>query len=113
LEIILKALPPENIEDDSPATMGSSYMPQNDFVAKYGLDHYDLSMRALYQMTKRFSAMALSAFILKYPNEHWRYSQIGQRTKSHVGGWFRRNTSAFAMDNAVETVHSGSAVPCW
>lgn len=68
LEIILKALPPENIEDDLSGYDGFIVMPQNDFVAKYGLDHYDLSMRALYQMTKRFSAEgAIRTFILKYP----------------------------------------------
>ncbi|MEM7182302.1 MAG: DNA alkylation repair protein [Spirochaetota bacterium] len=31
-------------------------MPQTAFVARYGKDHYDLSMRALYEMTQRFSA---------------------------------------------------------
>ena len=48
--------------------MALSFIPQNDFVAKYGLDHYDLSMRALYQMTKRFTAEgAIRAFIQKHP----------------------------------------------
>ena len=68
LEIILKALPPEIIDDDLMGYDGFIVMPQNDFVAKYGLDHYDLSMRALYEMTKRFSAEgAIRSFILHYP----------------------------------------------
>lgn len=68
LEIVLKALPPEVVEDDLTGYDGFIVMPQNDFVAKYGLDHYELSMRALYQMTKRFSAEgAIRAFLLKYP----------------------------------------------
>jgi 3-methyladenine DNA glycosylase AlkC len=68
LKIILKTLPPEIAEDDLNGYEGFIVMPQNDFVAKYGLDHYDLSMQALYQMTKRFSAEgALRAFLLKYP----------------------------------------------
>ena len=68
LEIILKALPPEIVEDDLNGYDGFIVMPQNDFVAKYGLDHYDLSMQALYQMTKRFTAEgAIRSFILKYP----------------------------------------------
>lgn len=68
LEILLKALPAETIEDDLKGYDGFIVMPQNDFVAKYGLDHYDHSMQALYQMTKRFSAEgAIRAFILKYP----------------------------------------------
>lgn len=68
LEIILKALPPEIAADELNGYEGFIVMPQNDFVAKYGLDHYELSMRALYQMTKRFSAEgAIRAFLLKYP----------------------------------------------
>ncbi|RPJ25262.1 MAG: DNA alkylation repair protein, partial [Chloroflexi bacterium] len=68
LEIILKALPPEMTENEITGYDGFIIMPQNDFVAKYGLDHYDLSMQALYQMTKRFTAEgAIRPFILKYP----------------------------------------------
>lgn len=68
LAILLKALPPEVVEDDLTGYDGFIVMPQNDFVAKYGLDHYELSMQALYQMTKRFTAEgAIRAFILKYP----------------------------------------------
>lgn len=66
LEIILKALPPEIVADDLTGYDGFIVMPQNDFVAKYGLEHYELSMGALYQMTRRFSAEgAIRAFILK------------------------------------------------
>jgi 3-methyladenine DNA glycosylase AlkC len=68
LEIILKALPPEMTENEITGYDGFIIMLQNDFVAKYGLDHYDLSMQALYQMTKRFTAEgAIRPFILKYP----------------------------------------------
>ncbi len=70
LKIILKALPPEMTNDDLEGYDNFIIMPQNDFVAKYGLEHYDLSMRALYEMTKRFSAEgAIRAFILRYPEE--------------------------------------------
>jgi 3-methyladenine DNA glycosylase AlkC len=68
LEIILKALPPEIPDCELTGYGGFIVLPQNEFVAKYGLDHYDLSMQALYQMTKRFSAEgAIRPFILKYP----------------------------------------------
>jgi 3-methyladenine DNA glycosylase AlkC len=70
LEILLKALPPEIVEDDLTGYAGFIVMPQNDFVAKYGLDHYELSMRALYQMTKRFSAEgAIRTFLLHHPEQ--------------------------------------------
>ena len=68
LEFILKALPPEIPSCEVTGYDGFIVLPQNDFVAKYGLDHYDLSMRALYQMTKRFTAEgAIRAFIQKHP----------------------------------------------
>jgi 3-methyladenine DNA glycosylase AlkC len=70
LEILLKALPPELPNREVTSFDGFIIMPMNDFVAKYGLDHYDLSMQALYQMTKRFTAEgAIRAFLLKYPEK--------------------------------------------
>jgi 3-methyladenine DNA glycosylase AlkC len=78
LEIILKALPPEISTDELTGYDGFIVLPQNEFVAKYGLDHYDLSVQALYQMTKRFSAEgAIRAFLLKYP----------ERTLSILSEW--------------------------
>jgi 3-methyladenine DNA glycosylase AlkC len=45
-------------------------MPQNDFVAAYGLGHLDLSLRALYELTKRFTAEgAIRAFLQAYPEQ--------------------------------------------
>jgi len=68
LKIILKALPPEITADELNGFDRFIVMPQNAFVAKYGLDHYELSLQALYEMTKRFSAEgAIRAFLLKYP----------------------------------------------
>jgi 3-methyladenine DNA glycosylase AlkC len=70
LEIILNALPPEIPSCEINGFDAFIVMPQSDFVAKYGLDHYDLSMQALYQMTRRFTAEgAIRAFILKYPEK--------------------------------------------
>jgi 3-methyladenine DNA glycosylase AlkC len=70
LQIILKALPPELPNCEVTGFDGFIVLPQNEFVAKYGLDHYDLSMQALYQMTKRFSAEgAIRSFLLKFPEQ--------------------------------------------
>lgn len=70
LEIILKALPPQLPNCEVTGYEGFIIMPQNDFVGKYGLDHYDRSIKALYQMTKRFTAEgAIRPFILKYPKQ--------------------------------------------
>lgn len=70
LQIILKALPPELPTCEVTGFGGFIVLPQNEFVAKYGLDHYDLSMQALYQMTKRFTAEgAIRPFLQKYPEK--------------------------------------------
>lgn len=70
LDIILRALQPELPNCEFTGFEGFMVLPQNEFVAKYGLEHYDLSMQALYEMTKRFSAEgAIRAFILKYPEK--------------------------------------------
>jgi 3-methyladenine DNA glycosylase AlkC len=70
LEIILKALPPELPNREVTGFENFIILPQNEYVAKYGLEHYDLSIQALYQMTKRFSAEgAIRPFIQKYPEK--------------------------------------------
>lgn len=70
LEIILKALPSEIPNCELTGYDGFIVLPQNEFIAKYGLDHYDLSMQALYEMTKRFTAEgAVRPFILRYPEQ--------------------------------------------
>ena len=44
------------------------YLPHTLFVAERGLDHFDLSMRAQYELTKRFSAEAsIRPYIARYP----------------------------------------------
>ena len=70
LQIILKALPPQLPTCEVTGYDGFIILPQNEFVAKYGLEYYDLSMQALYQMTKRFSAEgAIRPFLQKYPEQ--------------------------------------------
>jgi 3-methyladenine DNA glycosylase AlkC len=70
LAILLKALPPEVAGDELEGYDGFIIMPQCDYVAKFGLEHYEISMQALYEMTKRFSAEgAIRAFILKFPEQ--------------------------------------------
>lgn len=70
LEIILKALPSELPDCELTGFEGFMILPQNEFVAKYGLEHYDLSIQALYQMTKRFTAEgAIRPFLQRYPEK--------------------------------------------
>lgn len=70
LKIILKSLPPELENREITNYDRFIIMPLNDYVAKYGLEHYDLSMQALYELTKRFTAEgAIRAFILSEPKK--------------------------------------------
>lgn len=57
---------------------GFYYLPHGQYVAKYGLNDFDLSMAALYEITKRFtSEFSIRPFIQKFPEKsllllhHW------------------------------------------
>ena len=44
------------------------YLPHVCFVAEYGLDHFDVSMRAQYELTQRFSAeFSIRPYLERYP----------------------------------------------
>lgn len=44
--------------------------PLTEFVAEYGIDHFELSMHALYLMTQVFTAeFAIRPFLLRYPDQ--------------------------------------------
>lgn len=69
-QILIDALEPEPDVDDLTGFDGFIIMPQCDFVAKYGLGYFEVSMKALYEMTKRFTAEgAIRPFLQKYPKE--------------------------------------------
>jgi 3-methyladenine DNA glycosylase AlkC len=60
IDVILRSLGPEHPSDE---LIGAGmapffYLPHVLFVAERGLDHFELSMRAQYELTKRFSAEA-------------------------------------------------------
>ena len=70
IEILLHSLGPEHSTDEL-IGVGMApffYLPHVLFVAERGLDHFDLSMRAQYELTKRFSAeFSIRSFIAKDP----------------------------------------------
>ena len=58
IDVLLRSLGPEHPGDE---LIGAGmapffYLPHTIFVAEHGLEHFDLSMRAQYELTKRFSA---------------------------------------------------------
>ncbi|WP_100013179.1 DNA alkylation repair protein [Lentibacillus sediminis] len=56
LAILLKILGPENKSEEGMFTKGYFLMPVAFFVEKYGLDHVDLSLNAMYEITKRHTS---------------------------------------------------------
>ena len=70
LTIILNSLPLENAENELTGYDGFIIMPLTSFVSCKGLDHFDLSTKALYEMTKRFtSEFDIRYFIQRYPQK--------------------------------------------
>ena len=58
VDVLLRSLGPEHATDE---LIGAGmapffYLPHTMYVADHGLDHFELSMRAQYELTKRFSA---------------------------------------------------------
>src|SRR6266511_805884 len=70
VQILVSSLGPEIPHCELTGFDAFVVMSQNDFVAKYGLEYFELSMQAQYEMTKRFTAEgAIRAFIQKYPDQ--------------------------------------------
>ncbi|WP_054957975.1 hypothetical protein [Paenibacillus dakarensis] len=70
LLILLKILGPENETEQGMFTNGYFLMPVAYFVEKYGQEYFDISMNALYEITKRHtSEYALRPFLERYPDD--------------------------------------------
>jgi 3-methyladenine DNA glycosylase AlkC len=70
IDVLLRSLGPEHAADEL-VGVGMApffYLPHVLFVAQHGLDHFELSMRAQYELTKRFSAeSSIRPYIAKEP----------------------------------------------
>jgi 3-methyladenine DNA glycosylase AlkC len=71
IDVLLRSLGPEH-ETDELIGIGMApffYLPHVSFVAERGLDHFDVSMRAQYELTKRFSAeSSIRPYIAGHPD---------------------------------------------
>ena len=56
VEILVRSLGPRLDSSQGNGMVPFLYMPHAFFVARYGLDHFEPSMRAQYEITKRFTA---------------------------------------------------------
>ncbi|MFN8575854.1 MAG: DNA alkylation repair protein [Candidatus Sericytochromatia bacterium] len=74
VKILIKSLNKELINNEMPLFEDFIIMPQCLFISTYGLsdEYFDISINALYEMTKRFTAEGdIRPFIIKYPeNTH-------------------------------------------
>lgn len=70
IDVLLRSLGPEHATDEL-LGVGMApffYLPHTVFVVDRGLDHFELSMRAQYELTKRFSAeSSIRPYIAKDP----------------------------------------------
>jgi 3-methyladenine DNA glycosylase AlkC len=54
--------------DGAPAMAPFRYLPHVCFVARFGLDHFEASMQAQYELTQRFTAeSSIRPFLMRYP----------------------------------------------
>jgi len=78
--ILLKIVGPENETEQGMFTNGYFLMPVAYFVEKFGLEHFDISMNALYEITKRHtSEYAIRPFLQRYPDDSIRLLNIWRR----------------------------------
>jgi len=68
-QILIDSLGPEPKTDELTGFDGFIIMPQCLFISRYGLEHYDISIKALYEMTKRFTAEGDIRFFLEKYHE--------------------------------------------
>lgn len=71
LQILLRSVEdrPQRTEGDG-GMASFLYLPHVNFVAEFGLDHFDVSMRALYMLTQRFTAeFSIRPFLERYERE--------------------------------------------
>ena len=76
LDVLVRSLGPEHASDEL-LGVGMApfyYLPHTLFVAVHGLDCFDISMQAQYELTKRFSAEAsIRPYIAHDPERAWRF----------------------------------------
>lgn len=70
VNILIQILGPEDGSKNNEFVHGFRLMPVEHFVSAYGLNHFDLSMQALYEITKRSTAeFAIRPFLIHYEKQ--------------------------------------------
>lgn len=86
LYILLKILGPENEKETGMFTTGYWLWPIAKFIEKYGIEHFDKSTQAIYEITKRHTGeYAIRPYINRYPEESLKLLRIWAADKNvHV-----------------------------
>jgi 3-methyladenine DNA glycosylase AlkC len=88
VEVLLRSLTPPQSPDDRPGLSVFFYLPHSSFIATYGLDAehnggrdpFEASMRAQYEITRRFTAeFSMRPFLIRWP----------ERTLARLMEWTR------------------------
>ncbi len=70
VDVLLKSVGEPLTTDRSFSMSAFYYLPHTCFVAEYGLEHFDVSMHAQYELTQRFTAeFSIRPFIERYPEQ--------------------------------------------
>ena len=70
MDILLRSLGPKLDTTDEFGMAVFLYLPHILFIAEYGVDHFETSMRAQYELTQRFTAeFSIRFYIEKYPEK--------------------------------------------
>jgi 3-methyladenine DNA glycosylase AlkC len=70
VQILIESLGPELERSDAFGMAPFRYLPHVSFVARFGLDHFEASMLAQRELTKRFSAeSSIRPFLIRYPEQ--------------------------------------------
>jgi 3-methyladenine DNA glycosylase AlkC len=65
IEVILNSLTPPLKETEGNGLATLFYMPHCNYISKYGLEHFDISIKAQYELTKRFTCeFSIRPFII-------------------------------------------------
>jgi 3-methyladenine DNA glycosylase AlkC len=67
-EVLIASLGPKLVKTEDNGMSSFLYLPHTIFVAEHGIDHFELSMRAQYELTQRFTAeFSIRPFLERYP----------------------------------------------
>jgi len=72
IDVIVRSLGAEHVSDELEGVGMAPffYLPHTMFVAEHGLEHFDLSMRAQHELTRRFTCeFSIRPFLERYPDE--------------------------------------------